>query len=545
MKSELKECNNFFLVQLANQTLYQQNRNHMIKFLKNSLLKLVHHAIRSFAMNLLIRMSSVSVIIFYTLGIPTNTFSSPLQEKLSEKVVTLNLRQFEGLEIKRFTSEQIQSLTPQMIQSISPEQIRTLKKSHINALAQDKSCASLRHLSQEQTQALGKNLKGLITLSPQEQLKALSPEQYQWISPAKRQLLPALIHQFYRHRIGSKSLDWKLSPEEIRQITPERLNGENFEMRDLFINISHFSHEQIKAIPSFYMLVFWSFPLLSPHQITALTSNQINYLTAQQFNLFSKDQAQALTYEQRSLINLNLKQARLLSHTFVQALFPEITLKQIQNMSAAQIAQLGNLNSEQGNLRMKLVMVFFSYLNHEQLRAIPPTQMSLLGPQDVESIQEEQIIHLSPEQIKNIYPTTFGTLKPSLIAAFREDQIHAIQADQMRFLSYNPENIAAISAHHVPHFSKEMIQEMNTHRLADFFIPSIIQHLLPHQIHVLDSRQIKALCYHADRADALKKHLNILTEEQKKNLDWNTVEAISRKKPLKWVLKPSALSSSR
>lgn len=504
----------------------------------------MRYAIRSTAMHLMSRIFFFSAVIFCLLGISTKTFSSPLQNKNQVKIRPLNSTQLYESEIRKFTSEQIRSLPPETIQALSPEQIRTLKKSHINSLARNGSCASLRHFTQEQIRALGKNLKGLGSLSPPEQLKAFSPEQYEWLSSIQRRFLPPLIHNFYRHLIGSKNSDWKLAHDEIRKISPERMTGKHFEMRDLFINIAHFTNEQIEAIAPFYMLVFWSLPLLSPDQIRALTRDQINYLSAEQLNLLSRNQVQSLTPEQRKIINLNLNQVRLLKNPFIEALFPEITLEQIQKLLPYQIAQLGEADIDEGNLKMKLVLVFITQLNKEQLRSISPIQMNLLDPQNIQSLKEEQVKHLLPEQIENIYPSTFLAFKPSQITAMHEEQISAIHSDQMRGLSYNPESVAAILPVQVRFFSPTMIKDLNTHRIADFLAPSIIKYLLPTQLSVLDSNQIKTLSYYLDRADALREHSSILTLVQQKALNWNSTKQESRQERIKWALKPRTLSGS-
>jgi hypothetical protein len=356
----------------------------------------------------------------------------------------------------------------------------------VQALASQGSRASLHDLTKEQLATLSVSLNDLGKLSPLEQFHALTPEQFEMIPEGNRYWLPSLIRKLYEHRVGRQPSDLRWPQDEVKDLGAEPLGGSmvevlmraptfgeahearlrhvdvefltEIEMRELFLSVAFFTPEQIKAIALRFIPYLWSLPVLSVEQIQAFDRNQMSAFSAEQLNLLSAPQVQALTAEHKMSINLNQKEVQQLNAAFMQALFPEMTPERVRGMGADEIAAWTGAERGFSNLRIKAILVHCSILNRDQLNAIQPEQMRLLGRADLASMDVDKISAFLPEQISDIHVDAIIALTPQHISHFTQEQARALTDVQIKRLCFFSVNKQALLQLPQGHLSAEQLQ---------------------------------------------------------------------------------------
>ncbi len=281
---------------------------------------------------------------------------------------------------------------------------------------------------------------------------------------------------YFAHRFGSLNTLTHLS---------------EIEMRELFLNISHFSVEQIGAIHPTRMKFLWALPWLSVEQIKAFKFDQISNLVPEQLNLLSAVQVQALTHDDRRYFSRD--QVRGLDTAFIKAMFPETTVDSVRSTDMAKIAALASSEDRKKHIVAKVLIVHCGLLRREQLQAIGPDQMDLFRQEDLKTLSIGQIPDLTPEQIKMIRPEAFYGFTDVQMPHFTEAQIQAFTADQVKTI-VSSHHWSALPDKQMTYFLPEQISQFGaSYELCNFLTAWRISHLTREQVQALTIEQIKIL----------------------------------------------------
>lgn len=436
-------------------------------------------------------------------------------------------------QVLAISPEQIRSFTAKQLQDLTPAQVAALSFEQVKALASHGSTASLREFNLDQLEALKKQFGRLNVLSPREQLEALSVEQYEGLKKNTRKLLPRLIRNYYGHREGKNISARRWSRKEVAEMKPEDIQQDQLteiEMRELFLQIDHFSLELISAIPLTDMKHFWALPFLSKQQISVLNEEQFKHLSSEQLNLLSEDQILSLTPHQKEILQNSPNKVKNLSRAFTQALFPEITREYIEGLDEKAIQELGNHNRKFSNLEMKAIINQCSLLSQVQIQAIQPEKMQLFSRTDLASLRKEQIPDLLPQQIEKIDSDIFSAFTEEQIPYFTKNQIQSFTIDQFKKLISCLELIQAITPEQMTEFLPRVISKLGaTQYFLNLLSEENISALTEEQLRELTSEQIQALTPEHIRA-LEPKQLNFLLTDQIQTLTPIQLETIDQNK---------------
>lgn len=377
-----------------------------------------------------------------------------------------NIQDLQNLSPKELQNR-CRNLSPETLKKWSPNYLSSLDPSCYlglaqNGLAQDSSKASLKNLTEEQMGAIADRLLTCFhQLSPKEQLKAITGDQFEFLTetlPVEH--FPFLMQKHYGHRRWANKenyLQMKKAEEESRN------NQENYSVDFMFNYSSMQQPSEIKQQDFFLekfcdksandirtlslhvadMKYCWSLPLLSNEQTRALTVSHIEHLPPEIFKFIPLDQARAFTQEQVKKILSDDTKVRNLNQNFLKILHPELDGENAE--SHCSIEKLGNFGAEKKLKRgffqskkedddwkaeFKAMILHWGKFDSSMIHSIRPSLFNLISEDDLELLGEEQTPYLLPKQIASLHEDVFDKWKIELVWRLTKEQIRPLFFDR-------------------------------------------------------------------------------------------------------------------